>query len=84
MIFKKYLLSHSYLVFTKLSMIMKKLIICPYHLVGENMSFIKQVFTMRYVLHILIGQAKDAVGPPFKCGTQELKFADVTLLWILI
>lgn len=50
---------------------MKKLIICPYHLVGENMSFVKQVFTMRYVLHILIGQAKDAVRPPFKCGNQS-------------
>ena len=30
------------------------------------MSFVKQVFTVRY-----IGQAKDAVGPPFNCGTQK-------------
>ena len=60
--------SHSYLVFTKLSMMMKKLIICPYHLVGGNMSFVKQVFPVKY-----IGQAKDAVGPPFNCGTQRVE-----------
>lgn len=44
----------------------KKLGVCPYHLVGK-IPFIKQIFIAKYVLHTLIGQAKDAVGPPFSC-----------------